>query len=347
MLSLDSRKVRILQTVVEDYVYTTRPVGSERLMELCDLGCKPATIRNEMAEMAEMGYLAQPHTSAGRIPTDRGYRYYVDELMESRQKQFEPDILLQINLPQGEVEELIQQTCRILAHITSYASIATYPVTDSVSLRRVYLTEADSRHLLLVVLLSSGHVEHLLLEVENVPSSMELLALSNYLHLVTGGATLEEVIKGLPLTDLPSEYMGYISLLQKVLNALSQMAASLMNRRIYLEGTGQLLRQPEFHDVQRLEMLLNALEQHGALLQMLCRATHKDNKTLHIVIGSENEWEPLQSCAIVTTTYQVAGEAVGYLGILGPTRMQYWRASAALQRMAQNLSNILTSLSSA
>src|SRR5579875_2752440 len=330
MMTLDGRKVRILQTVVEDYVHTTRPVGSERLMELCDLGCKPATIRNEMAEMADMGYLAQPHTSAGRIPTDLGYRYYVDELMDSRDS-LKPEEVEQIRLPQGEVEELLQQTCRILAHLTHYASIATHPVTESVRLRRVYLAEADARHLLLVVLLSTGHVEHLLLETEVIPSSIDLLALSGYLHSITAGYKLEEIV-------------GYRRLLLQVLQTLAQMAASLSNRRVFLEGTGQLLRQPEFHDIQRLETLLNALELHQALLQVLSRVSAQ-GRSYSVVIGSENEWEPLQVCAIVTTTYEVAGQPVGYLGVVGPTRMEYWRATAAVQIMAQNLSNILTNLS--
>jgi heat-inducible transcriptional repressor len=343
MMTLDGRKVRILQTVVEDYVHTTRPVGSERLMELCDLGCKPATIRNEMAEMADMGYLAQPHTSAGRIPTDLGYRYYVDELMDSRVS-LKPEEVQQIRLPQGEVEELLQQTCRILAHLTHYASIATHPVTESVRLRRVYLAEADARHLLLVVLLSTGHVEHLLLETEVIPSSIDLLALSGYLHSITAGYTLEETLRGIPLGTVPQEFVGYRRLLQQVLQTLAQMAASLSNRRVYLEGTGQLLRQPEFHDIQRLETLLNALEQHQALLQVLSRVSAQ-GRSYSVVIGSENEWEPLQVCAIVTTTYEVAGQPVGYLGVVGPTRMEYWRATAAVQIMAQNLSNILTNLS--
>src|SRR5579859_5936025 len=159
MPPLEPRKIRILQAIVNDYVLTSKPVGSERLIEAYQIGCKSATVRNEMADLAEMGYLAQPHTSAGRVPTDRGYRYYVDELMD-RSPALTPEEVREASVTtqraQSAVEEILRQTCRILARLTCYASLATDPSTGNTTMRRVYLTEADSRHLLLVMLLSTG-----------------------------------------------------------------------------------------------------------------------------------------------------------------------------------------------
>jgi heat-inducible transcriptional repressor len=345
MPPLDSRKVRILQAIVNDYVATTKPVGSERLIEVVKLGCKPATIRNEMAEMAEMGYLAQPHTSAGRIPTDRGYRYYVDALMdppsalsseEARRAQ------AHTQQAQNEVEEMILQTCRILSGLTSYPSLATDPATEIMRVRRVYLTEADARHILLVMLLSTGHVEHRLVEVPAAPDTGTLLRVSNYLNSRVADCELDEAARLAGGLEAPPEVAAPAPLLKKLFTVIRQMARGLSERRVFLEGASQFLRQPEFQDVQRLENLLHALEQRSALYAVLSRALRDCDVT--IIIGSENEYEPMQECSVITTSYRIGTRPAGYLGVVGPTRMQYDRAAAAVGLMAQNLSRMLTNL---
>src|SRR5882724_13456348 len=182
MSLLDTRKILILQAIVNDYVITTKPVGSERLIEVYHLGCKSATVRNEMAEMSEMGYLLQPHTSAGRIPSDRGYRYYVDQLMNppaALSTEEAQQACSRYQQTQNEIEDILQQTCRILSEMTSYTSVATDPSTSTTTIRRVYLTGASPRHALLVVLLSTGHVEHRLVEIEAAPPDRVLALLSN------------------------------------------------------------------------------------------------------------------------------------------------------------------------
>lgn len=344
MLSLDSRKVRILHTVVEDYVLTTRPVGSERLIELCCLDCKSATIRNEMAEMADMGLLAQPHTSAGRIPTDQGYRFYVDELMDENQTLTSAE--KRSSKPSGtEVESLMQHTCRILSRLTSYTSIATDPVTNTTHIRRVYLEEADARHLLLVALLSTGHVEHHLIDVEQLPDSRSLIMLCTLLNEQLAGEALENAAQHIRGASPVGELKKWTGLLRKVEITLQQASLDLYDQKIYLEGASHLLRQPEFHDVLILESLLNALEQQGALHKALYHAMQ--GKSSSVMIGSENQWSPMKSCSVVTSGYQIGHRVAGYLGVVGPTRMQYGRAVAAVHLMANNLSNALTNLSMA
>jgi heat-inducible transcriptional repressor len=337
--------VKILQAVVNDYVLTSRPVGSERLIEAYQLGCKSATVRNEMAEMSEMGYLVQPHTSAGRIPTDRGYRYYVDELMnppaalsaEEAQSVRE----LQRQKP-NDVSEIVLETCRLLTRLTSYPSLATDPATEVTTVRRVYLTGASPRHLLLVLLLSTGHVEHRLLEVPNAPDERALTRLSGYLNTQLASHTLEELetLTGFP--ELPTELTAWQQLLAQVGVTLAQMARALSERRIYLEGASQLIRQPEFQDVLRLETLLNALEQRQALYRVLSQALRAYDVT--IIIGGENEFTPMQECSVVTTTYHIGERPAGCLGVVGPTRMNYDRSVAAVGLMAQHLSRMLTTL---
>lgn len=345
MLPLDTRKVRILQAIVNDYVQTTRPVGSERLIEVYKLGCKSATVRNEMAEMADMGYLVQPHTSAGRIPTDRGYRYYVDELMNPpaaltpEETQRAQDHATRI---QNEIADILLQTCRILSGLTSYPSLATDPSTQTTTVRHIYLSGASPRHALLILLLSNGHVEHRLVELEAVPGESVLTALANYLTQTLEHCEVEEVARVLSAQEIPAELATHSAMLAKFSATLLQVVASLSERRVYMEGTSQFLRQPEFQDVHRLETLLNALEKRSALYQVLSRALRDCEVT--IIIGTENEYEPMQECSVITTSYRIGTRQAGYLGVVGPTRMDYDRAAAAVGLMAQSLSQMLTNL---
>ena len=230
MSSLDRRKIKILEAIVHDYVTTTKPVGSERLIEIYQIGCKSATVRNEMAEMAEMGYLLQPHTSAGRIPTDRGYRYYVDELMNppsALKPEEAKNARKRYGREQTEIEEVLQQTCRILSEMTSYASLATDPSTASTSLRRCYLTSASSRHILLVMLLSTGHVEHRLVEMDTVPGESALSLISNFLNSQVVNRDLEEICRLSGLVDIPAEFQAYSAAMAKIWTVMKQVAISL------------------------------------------------------------------------------------------------------------------------
>lgn len=346
MSPLDSRKVQILQAIVNDYVQTTRPVGSERLIEIYHLGCKSATVRNEMAELADMGYLAQPHTSAGRIPTDRGYRYYVDELLdppsalspaEARRASSE------VRQAERETEEILLRTCRILSGLTACASLATDPSTGATQVRRIYLTNASPRHVLLVLLLSSGHVEHRLVEMEAAPGDRDLIRLANFVNSLVADRDLEEVARLAGVAEMPPELVRFSGPANRIFAALAQRAGALLERRLFVEGTHQFLRQPEFQDVQRLESLLNALEQRSALYRVLSRAL--SGEEVIAIIGAENAYKPMQECSVVATAYRIGSRAVGYLGVVGPTRMNYDRAAAAVNLMAENLSRMLTNLS--
>ena len=346
MLPLAARKIRILKAIVNDYVSTTRPVGSERLLELYALGCKSATVRNEMAELSDLGYIVQPHTSSGRIPTDQGYRYYVDELMNppAALAPEEAQTAQQNSLrARNEIEEVLLQTCRVLSGLTSYPSVATDPITETTRLGRVYLTEASPRHALLVVLLSTGHVEHRLVELETVPEENTLVRLTNFINGQIGERDLTDIMRLLAGMETPHELHPHTHTLARVAAALTQVVNALSERRVFLEGMNQILRQPEFKDVERLTALLNALEQPGMLYRMLADAPRDCEIT--IIIGTENVHASLQECSVITTSYRIGDRPAGRLGVVGPTRMDYDRAAAAVGLMAQNLSLMLTSLS--
>lgn len=340
-MSLDGRKGKILEVIVHEYVDTGEPVGSEWLVAHYDFGCKSATIRNEMALMAEWGYLLQPHTSAGRIPSDRGYRYYVDTLM-SRSDGFqttEPADLSSLDPGSVEIEEIIQRTCRLLADMTLYPAIASLPVANVARLHRFYLTVASPRHLLVVMLLSTGHVEHRLLEVEQAPSESSLQKVTNYLNTLLAGRELKDLTAGC-CADVPAELHQEQGIIARVHACLVQAAESLLDNRLLMEGTSHILRQNEFRDVLLLERLLSVLEEKSVLNRVFSQAMQAQD--VMVIIGSESQHEAMQRCSIVASSYSVGDKTPGFIGLFGPTRMNYDRTCAAVSMMARSLSALLS-----
>lgn len=340
-MSLDGRKGKILEVIVHEYVDTGEPVGSEWLVAHYDFGCKSATIRNEMALMAEWGYLLQPYTSAGRIPSDRGYRYYVDTLM-SRSDGFqatEPADLSSIDPGAVEIEEIIQRTCRLLADMTLYPAIASLPVANVARLHRCYLTVASPRHLLVVMLLSTGHVEHRLLEVERVPSEASLQKVTNYLNTLLAGRELKDLTLSC-CAVVPSELHQEQGIIARVHSCLVQAAESLLDDRLLMEGTSHILRQNEFRDVLLLERLLSVLEEKSVLNRVFSQAIQAQD--VMVIIGSESQHEAMQRCSFVVSSYSVGDKTPGFIGLFGPTRMNYDRTCAAVSMMARSLSALLS-----
>ncbi len=345
-MSLGERKSRILQAIVQDYVLTTKPVGSERLIDTYTLGCKSATVRNEMAELTEQGYIVQPHTSAGRVPTDQGYRYYVDALMPSAtlEPQEEQSVQDLHRTSFDEIDAILLNTCRILSSLTSCLSVASDPITETTRLHHVYVTQAVARNVLLVVLLSTGQVEHRLVEMESLQNETTLIRFTNFLNSLTADQELSEAARRLTLLETPNELQAFADSLGRIVTALTAViASSLEQRRLYLEGSKQLLRQPEFHDVTRLESLFYALEQKNQFYQMLKHFWSEEEVT--VIIGKENRYTHLQDCSVITALYHIGDRPAGFLGVVGPTRINYEKATLAVDFMASSLSQALTYLS--
>ncbi len=336
---LDNRKGRILQAVVQDYVATADPIGSEWLVSHYDFGCKSATLRNEMAEMSELGYLVQPHTSEGRIPSDLGYRYYVDRLMTPSlfQERKERGGFSSL-APPSNVEDILQQTCRLLASMTQYLSVATPPAAETTALHRVYVTPASPRHVLVVLLFSTGHVENRIVDVERNVKAEGLERIANYLNQALSGMELEPLGRLSP-GDPPAELRADRSIVEKITGAIAEAARSLGEDRLFMEGTSHILRQREFHDVARLEQVLTALEERSVLYEVLSRTMRGEDVT--VIIGAEGP-EPMRNCSLVTSQYRIGDRFGGLIGVVGPTRMHYDRAVGAVRLMAQSLSTVLT-----
>ena len=361
-MELGDRKQKILGAVVRDYVETVRPVGSEELASrYAAWGVKSATIRNELAELAEMGLLRQPHTSAGRIPSDQGYRFYVDNLMERENperfaKASEIDATL-------ELESLLRHTCAILTRITSYTSVATPPRPADTLLSQLFLTPVGGNRLLVAMLLSTGQVENRLLSASMEQPATDIPALGNALNAWLAGKSLETIKS--PAFDsvdasTPTEFSPilrgvYVAIAQAVRHVVREMADE---DHVLLEGATEIFKQPEFRDTEKTETVLGIL-QRGALmfqsesfpeavmvssLRSASRPDFRSRTKVTVVIGAENRVVGMHECSVVTAPYYVGTRLRGTIGVVGPTRMNYDRAVPAVNFFASTLSTTLTHL---
>jgi heat-inducible transcriptional repressor len=345
-MSLDERKQKILGAVVRDYVETVRPQGSEELAARHQWGIKSATIRSELAELADLGFLRQLHTSAGRIPSDQGYRFYVDNLMVTRELDGVTFMPLDEEDRALEMERLLRRTCALLTRTTSYTSVATPPQPADTQVRQVFLTPAGEDQLLVVLLLSTGQVENRLLSLS--PSERPfagqstLTLLGNSVHAALVGQALE-ALPGLAV-ESPADFpAGPRALFQTLVEAARQMAqAALDDDHVYVEGASEILRQPEFRDAAKIGNVLGSLQRGTLLFQTLSRALL--GADVAVVIGAENHVPAMTECSVVTAPYYVGTRERGTLGVVGPTRMDYDRAVPAVGFFSRALSRTLTRL---
>ncbi|MDR3707690.1 MAG: heat-inducible transcriptional repressor HrcA [Capsulimonadaceae bacterium] len=351
-MELDERKQRILQGVVWSYVATAEPVGSENLAQrYAWWGVKSATIRNVLADLADLGYLRQPHTSAGRIPSDQGYRFYVNHLIfdaeigEDIAQQTKADLEQE---SADNLERILRQTCALLSRMTHYTSVATRPQPADTCLRQVFVAPADARSILLVVLLSTGQSETRLLSgavaqhADENPSA--LTAASNTLNALWASKSLQAIACAAdadlkPPADLAGDHARAIyTTLVLTLRNVARMAGE---DRAVVEGAREMFRQPEFHDLDKLDPVLETIQMQPHFVEAI---NHGGRGEVSVVIGAENAVEPLKECSVVTASYYIGARERGTLGVVGPTRMDYDRTIPAVSFMARSLSDLLTRL---
>jgi heat-inducible transcriptional repressor len=332
-------------------VATAEPVGSHVLVERYSLGVKSATVRNEMAEMSERGYLRQPHTSAGRVPSDRGYRFYVNRLMPLPVIQEGEAQLIQsaVASAASELDAILRRTCQLLAEMTRLPAVATAPDADDTELRQVFLTPAGVQKSLLVLLFSTGRSENRLL-VDVALTAGEALRLANALNDRFQGATLGALVVMPPETAPPPELARFTALWKRLTAEITAAARAIrVEKPMYVEGTQVVFEQPEFRDVDRLGQFLATLQERAALLEMLNGALGGASLSplplVQVTIGEEMYRPAMVEYSMVSSHYFIGTRERGSIGVLGPTRMDYGRAAAAVELMARTMSRILTRLS--
>ncbi|HEY8346610.1 MAG TPA: heat-inducible transcriptional repressor HrcA [Symbiobacteriaceae bacterium] len=334
---LDERKSRVLQAIVEDYVATAEPVGSRTIARKYSLGVSPATIRNEMADLEEMGYLEQPHTSAGRIPSDLGYRYYVDCLMETPEVDPADAELIRRTFERKirEVDVLIRETARLLSETTHLTAVVVGPQLSKAHFRELRFIPLDDRRAVLIYITDSGFVENHVVELPVEITMLELERVAEILNQQLRGQPVESLSRT-ALRIVQDELKRYGALLEQTLEFLKENLEPGEKRRLYLGGTTNILNQPEFRNVDKLRSLLSVLE-NDELVAELLEATEPDSDKPTIQIGEEIKIREMADCSVVSAYYTLGNEVIGRVGIIGPKRMEYGRVVGIMEAVTRQL----------
>jgi heat-inducible transcriptional repressor len=341
---LDKRKNLILKVVTDDYIESAEPVGSRTIARKYELGLSPATIRNEMADLEEEGYLEQPHTSAGRIPSEQGYRYYVDTLMSLQRLDNTEIERIHIELEQHhhQIESIIHQTSKILVQMTQYPSLVLSPNLQSAIFRHIQLIRLAPNTVLVLIVTDTGYVENKVIEFEGDISDSDLDRISTLLNRRLRGMNLKDLHASL-LGEIRSELSFHEEFFNEALKLLFKITAqsSANQERVYMDGAIKILEQPEFADLKKFKPLMDVLGEEDRIYKLL--ASHAASGA-RVKIGQENEDLGIKDCSVVTAGYEIAGRTVGVIGVLGPTRMEYAKVMPVVEYTAAILSELLTQL---
>ena len=339
--SLDARKQRVLKAIIRDYVESAEPVGSRTLARKYDLGVSPATIRNEMADLEMLGYLEQLHTSSGRIPSSKGYRFYVNGLIppkpvsDAEKAQIDHWYRARVR----RIDEVFQETARIISRVTKNVALVLAPQMTGAEFRCLQFLPLDAQRAVAVLMTDAGFVENKIVRIPAGASFADFQRMAGVINANLSGKTLAAIHPRL-LTQIRAE-LGDEPLYEAALTVIHRALDESREERLYLGGTRQLFEQPEFHDVERVKEFLLVLEEEE-LVKDLLHAHMGDG--LAVSIGRENADSHFKDSSIITATYHLNGELLGTIAVLGPTRMEYAKAMSLLEYMNANLTNVISRL---
>ena len=335
-MELDERKMTILRAIIQNYLETGEPVGSRTISKYTDLNLSSATIRNEMSDLEEMGYIVQPHTSAGRIPTDKGYRLYVDMLMQDKQAEMD-NLKLELNAKSEKLDSILKEAAKVIAVNTNYASMITAPRYRKHRIKFLQLTQVDPESLLTVIILDGNIVKNNLIHVEKELTQETLLKLNLMLNTFLQGLDLQEINASV-IQKIRNESGGYSSLISEILDVI---ATSMESEEIeaYTSGSTNIFKYPELNDSEKASGLLNALEEKKELTELMYQEGDSD-RGIQVYIGDESPIEATKECSVVTATYHIEEGVYGKIGIIGPRRMDYEKVVVTLKRLMSELDQI-------
>lgn len=336
-MELSERKLKILQAIIRNYLETGEPVGSRTISKYTDLNLSSATIRNEMSDLEELGLIVQPHTSAGRIPSDQGYRLYVDMLMRERQEEME-HLQVELNAKSQKLDIILKEAAKILAANTNYASLVTTPQYRTRKLKFLQITQVDNDNLLAIIVLEGNVVKNKMISISQPVDSDVVLRLNLLLNSSLQGLDLREINLGI-IQKLKADSSGYGALISDILDAV---AATLEEEEMqtYTSGTTNIFKYPELNDSEKASNLLYALEEKKQLTELMYSEGDSE-RGIQVYIGNESPIEATKDCSVVTATYHMEDGVYGKIGIIGPRRMDYEKVVEALQNLMRELDDIL------
>ena len=333
-MELNERKLQILQAIVADFIYSAEPVGSRTISKKYDMGLSPATIRNEMSDLEEMGYLTHPHTSAGRVPSDKAYRLYVDKLMGSSELAEDRKALIEAQLQQdaAELDDTIEKAARILSDMTNLVSFAITPSGRDDTLKYINLLPVDERTIVRMIVSDDGQISNTAVKLSCGYTEENLQLMSKVMTHNFKGKSVNDILTMNIIDSLKTDLSAMEGLTGDVVPSFLQTLEKMLDVDLYMDGYTNILSMPEYSDVSKAKSFLDTLKAKEHFTEVL---VNRDNGLI-ITIGDENS--ELKDCSLITADYRVNGKLVGKLGVIGPTRMKYAEIASVIQYITDNLS---------
>lgn len=340
MEHLDERKTKILKAIIRTYLETGEPVGSRTISKYTDLNLSSATIRNEMSDLEELGYIVQPHTSAGRIPSDKGYRFYVDNLMEEKDREVSEmkDFVIERT---AKMEQVLKQVVKLLATNTNYATMITVPQYQQGKLKFIQLSQVDEEQLLAVIVLEGNIVKNKIIRTDlNDLDNEQILKLNLLLNTSLNGLALNQINLA-TIAKLKEQAGMHSEIISKVLDAIVESVSEDEDLEIYTSGATNIFKYPELADSSRAQELISAFEEKQQLVSLVNDTlSDEENTGIQVYIGSESPVQTMKDCSVVTATYELGEGMKGTIGIIGPKRMDYENVVDNLKTLKSQLDGI-------
>lgn len=338
-MELDERKLKILKAVISNYLETGEPVGSRTISKYTDLNLSSATIRNEMADLEELGLIMQPHTSAGRIPTDAGYRLYVDRMMIEKDTEME-EMKTQLLERVDKMESMLRQVAKVLAYNTNYATLVSAPQYQNSKLKFIQLSQVDENQLLAVIVVDGNVIKNKLMKVERLLANDEILKLNVLLNTFLQGASLQDINLEM-IQTIKAQAGEFADIMEGIFQGIAEAIHEADEVEIYTSGTMNMLKYPELGSLEQTTRLLEALEDPKGLNELIDETINSDNSNgIQVYIGEEAPVSNMKDCSIVTATYELEEGGKGTIGIIGPKRMDYKKVVSTLKNLTGELDTI-------
>ena len=337
---LDERKVKILNAIIKNYLETGEPVGSRTISKYTDLNLSSATIRNEMSDLEDLGYIVQPHTSAGRIPSDKGYRFYVNNLIAEKDKEVS-DMQEWMIEKTEKMESLLKNVAKTLANNTQYATLVSAPSVVSNRLKFVQLSAVDEHQVLSVVVMDGNIVKNKIINVEKPLDNETMLKLNMLLNTNLNGLTVDDINLAL-ITRLKEQAGIHDEIISQVLDTVAETITEGEDLQVYTSGATNIFKYPELADSKKASELLDTFEEKQSLMELLSDSTSEgDNTGIQVYIGDESPISTMKDCSIVTATYELGDGVKGTIGIVGPKRMDYENVVDNIKSLKGQLDKLL------
>lgn len=335
---IDERKLKILQAIISDYINTGEPVGSRTIAKKYDLGISSATIRNEMADLEDMGFLEQPHTSAGRVPSSKGYRLYVDRIMEYERLSLEEELRIKksiIDATLYEVEKIVKQASALLSELTQLTCVVKTPSVRKSSIKSIQLIAVDVTSILCVIVTDSGVIKNNLIKSIKVPSIEIMNRINNIINERLKDLTIEEINLEV-INKLKSDLTGFEDIFNALLPTLYDTLNSTDKQEVFMEGTTNIFNYPEYNDIHKAKEILSLLYNKDYVSKLI-----KTDNDISIKIGDENFIPEAKDCSVISAVYFLGNKPLGTIGLIGPRRINYSKVMAIMTEVMKELNETL------